>query len=54
LSWQKHVTFPESLAAPAARTAALQKIAALTCTFPYYAQPRAVELTLDPWGAGAA
>ena len=40
---------PQSLQAPTARQAALQKIRDLTSTFPYYAQPRAVALTLDPW-----
>jgi long-chain acyl-CoA synthetase len=39
----------ESLNAPSAREAALQRIRELTATLPYYAQPRAVALTLDPW-----
>ena len=38
-----------SLAAVSARTAARDRIAALTRAFPYYAQPRAVWLTLDAW-----
>lgn len=40
---------PDSLLAPAALAAALQRIRELTGTFPYYAQPRAVALTLEPW-----
>jgi long-chain acyl-CoA synthetase len=40
---------PESLAAPAARAAVLERIRALTSNFPHYAQPRAVWLTLEPW-----
>lgn len=40
---------PDSLKAPAARAAALERIRALTHTFAYYAQPRAVALTLEPW-----
>lgn len=40
---------PESLRAPAARMAALERMQALTRSFPYYAQPRAVALTLEPW-----
>jgi long-chain acyl-CoA synthetase len=39
----------ESLQAPGARQAALQRIRELTHSFPHYAQPRAVALTLDPW-----
>jgi long-chain acyl-CoA synthetase len=39
-----------SLGASAARGAALERIKTLTRGFPYYAQPRAVELTLEPWG----
>jgi len=39
----------DSLQAPSAREAALERIRALTHTFPYYAQPRAVALTLEPW-----
>ncbi|APW44883.1 long-chain fatty acid--CoA ligase [Rhodoferax saidenbachensis] len=40
---------PQSLDAPAARQAALTRIQALTRGFPYYAQPRAVALTQEPW-----
>jgi len=40
---------PESLLAPAARAATLERIRALTHSFPHYAQPRAVALTLEPW-----
>jgi long-chain acyl-CoA synthetase len=40
---------PASLETSAARGAALERIAALTRGFPYYAQPRAVLLTLQPW-----
>jgi len=40
---------PESLAASAARGSVLERIRALTKGFPYYAQPRAVWLTLEPW-----
>ena len=40
---------PASLQAPAAVQAALERIKELTKTFPYYAQPRAVALTLEPW-----
>jgi long-chain acyl-CoA synthetase len=40
---------PASLADERARRAALQRITALTASFPRYAQPRAVLLTLDPW-----
>lgn len=40
---------PESLAAPSARAAVLERIRALTSGLPYYAQPRAVWLTLEPW-----
>jgi long-chain acyl-CoA synthetase len=40
---------PESLQAPAARAAALERIRALSHSFPHYAQPRAVALTLEPW-----
>ena len=39
----------ESLHAPAARAAVLQQISGLTKSFPYYAQPRAVELELQAW-----
>lgn len=39
----------ESLQAPAARAAVLERIRVLTQRFPYYAQPRAVALTLEPW-----
>jgi len=38
-----------SLQAPAAVQAALERIKELTKAFPYYAQPRAVALTLEPW-----
>jgi long-chain acyl-CoA synthetase len=40
---------PDSLLAPAAQAAALERIRELTRAFPYYAQPRAVALTLEPW-----
>jgi long-chain acyl-CoA synthetase len=40
---------PDSLQAPSARAAALQRIRELTHTFPHYAQPRAVILSLEPW-----
>jgi long-chain acyl-CoA synthetase len=40
---------PEALHAPAAVEAALARICELTKDFPYYAQPRAVALTLEPW-----
>ena len=40
---------PASLASPAAREAALARIRAATASFPHYAQPRAVCLTLEPW-----
>ena len=40
---------PASLHAPAAVHAALERIKELTQGFPYYAQPRAVALTLEPW-----
>ena len=40
---------PASLEAPAARAAALERIKGLTRSFPFYAQPRAVGLTLEPW-----
>jgi long-chain acyl-CoA synthetase len=40
---------PASLTASAAVQAALARIHALTKDFPYYAQPRAVALTLQPW-----
>jgi len=40
---------PESLQAPEAVHAALGRIRELTKDFPYYAQPRAVALTLEPW-----
>ena len=39
----------ESLQAPAARQAALQRIRELTHGFPHYAQPKAVVLSLEPW-----
>ena len=38
-----------SLQARTARDAALQRIRELTHSFPHYAQPRAVALTLAPW-----
>jgi long-chain acyl-CoA synthetase len=40
---------PESLHAPQAVKAALGRIKELTKDFPYYAQPRAVGLTLEAW-----
>ena len=40
---------PASLQAAATRDAVLQRIRALTSSFPHYAQPRAVALTLEPW-----
>ncbi len=40
---------PDSLRAPAAVAAVLQRIRALTHSFPHYAQPRAVVLSLEPW-----
>lgn len=40
---------PESLEAPAAVGAALERIRELTKAFPHYAQPRAVALTREPW-----
>ena len=40
---------PESLAAPAAREAALTRIKMAAAGFPHYAVPRAVWLTLEPW-----
>jgi long-chain acyl-CoA synthetase len=40
---------PASLEAVAAHTAAPERIRALTSSFPHYAQPRAVGLTLEPW-----
>lgn len=40
---------PASLQDPKAVAAVLQRIQALTKDFPYYAQPRAVALTLEPW-----
>jgi long-chain acyl-CoA synthetase len=40
---------PASLAVPAAHEAVLAHIRELTKGFPYYAQPRAVALTLEPW-----
>ncbi len=40
---------PESLTASAARSAVLERIRALTKGFPYYAQPRAVWPTIEPW-----
>lgn len=40
---------PKSLEAPAAEKAALERIKDLTRGFPYYAQPRAVALTREPW-----
>jgi len=39
----------DSLRAPAAREAALQRIRELTRGFPHYAQPRAIALSLEPW-----
>jgi long-chain acyl-CoA synthetase len=40
---------PASLEARAARAAVLEKIASLAREFPYYARPRAVSITLEPW-----
>jgi long-chain acyl-CoA synthetase len=40
---------PESLQDPKAQRAALERIKELTKAFPYYAQPRGVALTLEPW-----
>jgi len=40
---------PASLQNAAARDAALQRIRESTRSFPHYAQPRAVALTLEPW-----
>jgi len=40
---------PESLASKVARESVLERIRALTSGSPYYAQPRAVWLTLEPW-----
>jgi len=40
---------PGSLQAESARDAVLQRVRRLTASFPYYAQPRAVVLTLEPW-----
>ena len=40
---------PEALHAPAAVEAVLARIRELTRDFPYYAQPRAVALALEPW-----
>jgi long-chain acyl-CoA synthetase len=54
--WQRRAAWlgldparPESLQAPEAVHAALGRIRELTKDFPYYAQPRAVALTLEPW-----
>jgi long-chain acyl-CoA synthetase len=40
---------PASLLTPEASQAVLQKIQSLTHEFPYYAQPRKVALSLEPW-----
>ena len=40
---------PTNLEAQGARDAALARIRKLTASFPHYAQPRAVALTLEPW-----
>ena len=40
---------PESLESVVARRTLLERIRTLTNSFPYYAQPRAVWLTLEPW-----
>lgn len=40
---------PASLQSPAAARAVLERVKAATKHFPYYAQPRAVALTLEPW-----
>ncbi|CAN0627276.1 long-chain acyl-CoA synthetase [Burkholderia multivorans] len=40
---------PESLKSPAAAETVVRRIGELTRSFPYYAQPRAVVLTCEPW-----
>jgi long-chain acyl-CoA synthetase len=40
---------PEGLQSSAARAAVLRRIRELTSSFPHYAQPRALVLTLEPW-----
>lgn len=40
---------PESLAAAPARQAVLKRAKAAAASFPHYALPRAVKLTLEPW-----
>ena len=40
---------PGSLQSSAARAAVLRRLRDLTASFPYYAQPRGVILTLEPW-----
>lgn len=42
---------PESVQAPAVSAAVLRRIAERTRSFPYYAQPRAVIVSLAPWTA---
>jgi long-chain acyl-CoA synthetase len=46
---QLDATAPASLDHRAARGAVLKRIAALTRSFPYYARPRAVALSPQPW-----
>ena len=46
---QLDATAPVSLDHRAAGGAVLKRIAALTRSFPYYARPRAVALSLQPW-----
>jgi long-chain acyl-CoA synthetase len=48
-SLQLDASLPASLQADAARKAVLARIKSLTSGFPYYAQPRAVCLTLEAW-----
>jgi long-chain acyl-CoA synthetase len=48
-SLQLDAALPASLAHSTARAAALERIRALTHDFAHFAQPRAVDLTLEPW-----